>query len=406
MAALEKFLRYVSYDTTSQEDTGTFPSTASQLELARVLKGELEAMGASNVRMTEWGYVMAEIPATPGQEHTPAIGLIAHMDTANAASGADIRPSIIKNYDGGEITLNAEKGITMSPVQFPSLNENVGQDLVVTDGTTLLGGDDKAGIAAIMAAAERLIAGEVPHGRVCIGFTPDEEVGAGTDHFDVEDFNADFAYTVDGGGIGEIEYENFNAASAQITVHGRSMHPGSSKNKMINALLVGIEFNGMLPGFEIPSHTEGYEGFQHLMFMNGTEEEAVLKYIIRDHDRTKFEAKKELFRKVAAFMNDRYGYEVVSLELADSYYNMKEKFEGHMDIIHRAEDAYRACGVDKIVCIPIRGGTDGARLSYAGLLCPNLSTGAYNGHGRFEYVSVDYLEKMVDVLVELVKVKE
>lgn len=405
MAALEKFLRYVSYDTTSQEDTGTFPSTASQLELARVLKDELEAMGASNVRMTEWGYVMAEIPATPGQENAPAIGLIAHMDTSNAASGANIRPSIIKNYDGGEITLNAEKGITMSPAQFPSLNENVGQDLVVTDGTTLLGGDDKAGIAAIMAAAERLIAGEVPHGRVCIGFTPDEEVGAGTDHFDVEDFNADFAYTVDGGGIGEIEYENFNAASAQITVHGRSMHPGSSKNKMINALLVGIEFNGMLPGFEIPSHTEGYEGFQHLMFMNGTEEEAVLKYIIRDHDRTKFEAKKELFRKVVAYMNDKYGYEILSLDLADSYYNMKEKFEGHMDIIHRAEDAYRACGVDKIVCIPIRGGTDGARLSYAGLLCPNLSTGAYNGHGRFEYVSVDYLEKMVDVLVELVKVK-
>lgn len=405
MAALEKFLRYVSYDTTSQEDTGTFPSTASQLELARVLKDELEAMGASNVRMTEWGYVMAEIPATPGQENAPAIGLIAHMDTSNAASGANIRPSIIKNYDGGEITLNAEKGITMSPVQFPSLNENVGQDLVVTDGTTLLGGDDKAGIAAIMAAAERLIAGEVPHGRVCIGFTPDEEVGAGTDHFDVEDFNADFAYTVDGGGIGEIEYENFNAASAQITVHGRSMHPGSSKNKMINALLVGIEFNGMLPGFEIPSHTEGYEGFQHLMFMNGTEEEAVLKYIIRDHDRTKFEAKKELFRKVVAYMNDKYGYEILSLDLADSYYNMKEKFEGHMDIIYRAEDAYRACGVDKIVCIPIRGGTDGARLSYAGLLCPNLSTGAYNGHGRFEYVSINYLEKMVDVLVELVKVK-
>lgn len=405
MAALEKFLRYVSYDTTSQEDTGTFPSTASQLELARVLKDELEAMGASNVRMTEWGYVMAEIPATPGQENAPAIGLIAHMDTSNAASGANIRPSIIKNYDGGEITLNAEKGITMSPAQFPSLNENVGQDLVVTDGTTLLGGDDKAGIAAIMAAAERLIAGEVPHGRVCIGFTPDEEVGAGTDHFDVEDFNADFAYTVDGGGIGEIEYENFNAASAQITVHGRSMHPGSSKNKMINALLVGIEFNSMLPGFEIPSHTEGYEGFQHLMFMNGTEEEAVLKYIIRDHDRTKFEAKKELFRKVVAYMNDKYGYEILSLDLADSYYNMKEKFEGHMDIIHRAEDAYRACGVDKIVCIPIRGGTDGARLSYAGLLCPNLSTGAYNGHGRFEYVSVNYLEKMVDVLVELVKVQ-
>ena len=405
MAALEKFLRYVSYDTTSQEDTGTFPSTASQLELARVLKDELEAMGASNVRMTEWGYVMAELPATPGQENAPAIGLIAHMDTSNAASGANIRPSIIKNYDGGEITLNAEKGITMSPVQFPSLNENVGQDLVVTDGTTLLGGDDKAGIAAIMAAAERLIAGEVPHGRVCIGFTPDEEVGAGTDHFDVEDFNADFAYTVDGGGIGEIEYENFNAASAQITVHGRSMHPGSSKNKMINALLVGIEFNGMLPGFEIPSHTEGYEGFQHLMFMNGTEEEAVLKYIIRDHDRTKFEAKKELFRKVVAYMNDKYGYEILSLDLADSYYNMKEKFEGHMDIIYRAEDAYRACGVDKIVCIPIRGGTDGARLSYAGLLCPNLSTGAYNGHGRFEYVSINYLEKMVDVLVELVKVK-
>ena len=405
MAALEKFLHYVSFDTTSADNSDTYPSTLSQLELARELKKELEDMGADRVRMTEWGYVMAEIPATPGQESAPAIGLIAHMDTSNAASGANIRPSIVKNYDGGVITLNEEKGITMSPEEFPTLKGNVGQDLVVTDGTTLLGGDDKAGIAAIMAAAERLLKNEVPHGRVCIGFTPDEEVGGGTDHFDIADFNADFAYTVDGGGMGEIEYENFNAASAQVTVHGRSIHPGSSKNKMINALLVGIEFNGMLPGFEIPAHTEGYEGFQHLMYMNGTEEEAVLRYIIRDHDMGKFTAKKELFRKVAAYMNEKYGYEIISLELQDSYFNMKEKFVGHMDIIERACDAYRACGVENPYSVPIRGGTDGARLSYDGLLCPNLSTGAYNGHGRFEYVSVNYLEQMVDVLVELVRVK-
>jgi tripeptide aminopeptidase len=245
----------------------------------------------------------------------------------------------------------------------------------------------------------------VPHGRVCIGFTPDEEVGGGTDHFDIADFNADFAYTLDGGAMGEIEYENFNAASAEVVVHGRSIHPGSSKNKMINALLVGIEFNSMLPDFEIPAHTEGYEGFQHLMYMNGTEEETVLKYIIRDHDMEKFTAKKKLFEKVAAYMNDKYGYEIVTLSLRDSYYNMKSLFEGHMDIIERANEAYRACGVENPHSVPIRGGTDGARLSYDGLLCPNLSTGGYNYHGRFEYVSIDYMEKMVDVVMELVKVK-
>ncbi|MBR4889287.1 MAG: peptidase T [Clostridia bacterium] len=405
MAALEKLLHYVSFETTSADNSETYPSTLTQLVLAKELKKELEEMGTSNVRMSEYGYVMAEVPATPGYENAPAIGLIAHMDTSNAAPGGNIKPAIVKNYDGGTILLNEEKNITMSPEDFPTLRENVGQDLVVTDGTTLLGGDDKAGIAIIMAAAERLLKNEVPHGRVCIGFTPDEEVGGGTDHFDIADFNADFAYTLDGGAMGEIEYENFNAASAEVVVHGRSIHPGSSKNKMINALLVGIEFNSMLPGFEIPAHTEGYEGFQHLMFMNGNEEETVLKYIIRDHDMEKFTAKKKLFEKVAAYMNEKYGYEIVSLTLKDSYYNMKSLFEGHMDIIERANEAYRACGVKNPHSVPIRGGTDGARLSYDGLLCPNLSTGGYNYHGRFEYVSIDYMEKMVDVVMELVKVK-
>ena len=405
MPALEKFLHYVSYETTSADNSSTYPSTLTQLELAKELKKELEEMGTAHVRMTEWGYVMAEVPATPGYENAPAIGLIAHMDTSNAASGANIKPSIVKNYDGGTILLNAEKNITMSPEEFPTLRENVGQDLVVTDGTTLLGGDDKAGIAIIMAAAERLLKNEVPHGRVCIGFTPDEEVGGGTDHFDIADFNADFAYTLDGGAMGEIEYENFNAASAEVVVHGRSIHPGSAKNKMINALLVGIEFNGMLPAAEIPAHTEGYEGFQHLVYMGGSEEETVQKYIIRDHDMGKFTAKKQLFEKVAAYMNEKYGYEIVTLTLRDSYYNMKSLFEGHMDIIERANEAYRACGVENPHSVPIRGGTDGARLSYDGLLCPNLSTGGYNYHGRFEYVSIDYMEKMVDVVMELVKVK-
>ncbi len=405
MAALEKLLHYVSFETTSADNSETYPSTLTQLVLAKELKKELEEMGTSNVRMSEYGYVMAEVPATPGYEDAPAIGLIAHMDTSNAAPGGNIKPAIVKNYDGGTILLNEEKNITMSPEDFPTLRENVGQDLVVTDGTTLLGGDDKAGIAIIMAAAERLLKNEVPHGRVCIGFTPDEEVGGGTDHFDIADFNADFAYTLDGGAMGEIEYENFNAASAEVVVHGRSIHPGSSKNKMINALLVGIEFNSMLPDFEIPAHTEGYEGFQHLMFMNGTEEETVLKYIIRDHDMEKFTAKKKLFEKVAAYMNDKYGYEIITLSLRDSYYNMKSLFEGHMDIIERANEAYRACGVENPHSVPIRGGTDGARLSYDGLLCPNLSTGGYNYHGRFEYVSIDYMEKMVDVVLELVKVK-
>jgi len=405
MAALEKLLHYVSFETTSADNSETYPSTLTQLVLAKELKKELEEMGTSNVRMSEYGYVMAEVPATPGYENAPAIGLIAHMDTSNAAPGGNIKPAIVKNYDGGTILLNEEKHITMSPEDFSTLRENVGQDLVVTDGTTLLGGDDKAGIAIIMAAAERLLKNEVPHGRVCIGFTPDEEVGGGTDHFDIADFNADFAYTLDGGAMGEIEYENFNAASAEVVVHGRSIHPGSSKNKMINALLVGIEFNSMLPDFEIPAHTEGYEGFQHLMFMNGTEEETVLKYIIRDHDMEKFTAKKKLFEKVAAYMNEKYGYEIITLSLRDSYYNMKSLFEGHMDIIERANEAYRACGVENPHSVPIRGGTDGARLSYDGLLCPNLSTGGYNYHGRFEYVSIDYMEKMVDVVLELVKVK-
>ena len=398
MAALEKFLHYVSFDTTSADNSDTYPSTLSQLELARELKKELEDMGADRVRMTEWGYVMAEIPATPGQESAPAIGLIAHMDTSPAVSGANIRPAIVP-YPGGELALGAS---VLSPRDYPVLEEYVGQQLIVTDGTTLLGADDKAGVAEIVTLCEELLAHpEIRHRPIAVCFTPDEEIGRGADRFRPERFPATEAYTVDGGELGEIEYENFNAASAVLTVHGLNIHPGSAKGKMKNAALMAAEFIGLLPAAETPAHTEGYEGFYHLCEIRGDESSAEAVFILRDHDRDKFEARKAFLRQTADYLNAKYGAETFTLQLRDSYYNMKEKLAGHMHLIRNAEAAMQKAGIPPKV-VPIRGGTDGARLSYEGLPCPNLSTGGVNFHSIHEFIPVRSLEKMVEVLKNLV----
>ena len=400
--AIERFLKYVSYDTESDEASESCPSTAKQLVLAEQLRQELIELGAADVRVSEFGYVFARIPAT-SDEKVPVLGFIAHMDTSPALSGADVKPRIVQDYDGGDIVLNEEKQIVMKVADFSFLPGLKGEDLIVTDGTTLLGADDKAGIAEIMTMAEHLLTHpEIKHGEICIGFTPDEEIGRGADRFDVADFGADIAYTVDGGALGELEYENFNAASAKVVIHGASIHPGSAKLKMKNALLIGMEFQRLLPTFENPMYTEGYEGFYHLDVMNGSVEEAQMDYIIRDHDRAKFEEKKRFFADAAAFLNRKYGEGTVVCEIRDSYYNMKEKIEPCMYLIDTAEAAMRACGVEPIV-VPIRGGTDGARLSYMGLPCPNLCTGGYNYHGKYEFIPVGSLEKTTEILVEIAK---
>lgn len=400
----DRFLRYVQIDTQSDEEgTGT-PTTEKQHELARLLVEELTKMGAEEITYDkEHCYVYASIPATEGMEKKPVMGFISHMDTSPAVSGANVRPRIITAYDGEDIVLNSGLGIVMKTADFPELKEYQGKSLIVTDGTTLLGADDKAGVAEIMTMAEYLLSHrEVPHGKLRIGFTPDEEVGAGADHFDVELFSADCAYTVDGGKLGELEYENFNAAGARVTFHGRSVHPGDAKNKMKNALLTAMEFQGMLPVSENPMYTEKYEGFYHLDALNGDIERAVADYIIRDHSREKFEQKKALFEKAGAFLNEKYGEGTVEIELKDSYYNMKEIIEDHMELIDHAMEAMREAGVEPVV-VPIRGGTDGARLSYMGLPCPNLCTGGHNFHGRFEYICIESMEAVVRILLNLAR---
>ena len=400
----DRFLRYVQIDTQSDEEgTGT-PTTEKQHELARLLVEELTKMGAEEITYDkEHCYVYASIPATEGMEKKPVMGFISHMDTSPAVSGANVRPRIITAYDGEDIVLNSGLGIVMKIADFPELKEYQGKSLIVTDGTTLLGADDKAGVAEIMTMAEYLLShGDVPHGKLRIGFTPDEEVGAGADHFDVELFSADCAYTVDGGKLGELEYENFNAAGARVTFHGRSVHPGDAKNKMKNALLTAMEFQGMLPVSENPMYTEKYEGFYHLDALNGDIERAVADYIIRDHSREKFEQKKVLFEKAGAFLNEKYGEGTVEIELKDSYYNMKEIIEDHMELIDHAMEAMREAGVEPVV-VPIRGGTDGARLSYMGLPCPNLCTGGHNFHGRFEYICIESMEAVVRILLNLAR---
>lgn len=413
--AVERFLKYVSYDTQSDEAYDTCPSTKKQLLLANELKRELEEMGASDVRMSEYGYLFARIPDNTGstsahgasgvgQKTTiPALGFISHMDTAPSLTGTNVKPRIVQAYDGKDIVLNAEKQIVMKVSEFPFLADLKGQDLIVTDGTTLLGADDKAGVAEIMTMAEYFLSHpEIPHGEICIGFTPDEEIGRGADRFDVKDFGAAVAYTVDGGPIGEIEYENFNAASGKVRIQGASIHPGDAKLKMKNALLIGMEFQSLLPVFENPMYTEGYEGFYHLDEMSGNVEEAQLNYIIRDHDHEKFEQKKKFFAEAADFLSRKYGAGTVTVEITDSYYNMKEKIEPCMYLIDTAKDAMLACGIEPKV-VPIRGGTDGARLSYMGLPCPNLCTGGYNYHGKYEFIPVASLEKTSRVLVEIGK---
>ena len=400
----DRFLRYVQIDTQSDEEgTGT-PTTEKQHELARLLVEELTKMGAEEITYDkEHCYVYASIPATEGMEKKPVMGFISHMDTSPAVSGANVRPRIITAYDGKDIVLNSGLGIVMKAADFPELKEYQGKSLIVTDGTTLLGADDKAGVAEIMTMAEYLLSHrDVPHGKLRIGFTPDEEVGAGADHFDVELFSADCAYTVDGGKLGELEYENFNAAGARVTFHGRSVHPGDAKNKMKNALLTAMEFQGMLPVSENPMYTEKYEGFYHLDALNGDIERAVADYIIRDHSREKFEQKKALFEKAGAFLNEKYGEGTVEIELKDSYYNMKEIIEDHMELIDHAMEAMREAGVEPVV-VPIRGGTDGARLSYLGLPCPNLCTGGHNFHGRFEYICIESMEAVVRILLNLAR---
>ena len=403
MNVIDRFLKYVAVDTESVEDAECFPSSEKQKNLAKMLVEELQAIGAENPRMDDYGYVYATIPATFDKK-VPVLGFLAHMDTSPAMSGKDVKPRIVKNYDGGRIVLNENENISMDADMFPSLSRNIGKDLIVTDGTTLLGADDKAGIAEIMTMAELLLKDKsIPHGTSQIAFTPDEEVGAGVDHFNVEGFGAEFAYTVDGGALGEIEYENFNAASGKLKIHGQSIHPGSAKGKMVNALLVGMEFQQMLPVAQNPAYTEGYEGFFHLDRMTGGVEEAELFYIIRDHDKVKFEEKKNRFEKTAAFLNEKYGAGTVECKVQDSYYNMKEKVEPYMFLIDNATKAMEDLGIAPIIT-PIRGGTDGARLSFMGLPCPNLCTGGENYHGKFEYVPVQDMEKIVEFLLQLIKV--
>ena len=398
MQVTERFLKYVSFDTTSSETSDTVPTTAHQKELGRYLADELARLGLENAHMDQLGYVYALLPATPGQEHVPALGLISHMDTSPAVSGADIHPQIV-TYQGGDLPL-AKTGC-LRVKDFPFLSRYVGQQLIVTDGTTLLGADDKAGVAEIVTACEYLLAHpEVPHRTVAVCFTPDEEVGKGTDHFDPAKFPAKAAYTVDGGELGEIEYENFNAAAVTLTVHGVNIHPGSAKDKMKNAVLMAHQFISLLPEAETPAHTEGYEGFYHVNYCQAVEENAYVNLIIRDHDRAKFESRKEFLRNLTDYLNGVYGAGTFELVLKDSYYNMREKIEPHMHLIDRALAAFRAKGVEPRT-VPIRGGTDGARLSWEGLPCPNLSTGGENFHGRFEYVPADDMETITNLLAQL-----
>lgn len=402
MRAYERFLNYVGYDTTSDEaaSESICPSTGKQKVLGRALVEEMKTLGMEDVHMDEFGYVYGVVPATTNKE-LPIVGLIAHMDTSPSMSGTNVKPRIVSSYDGGDIVLNAEQNVLMRPSQFPHLKDYTGNDLIVTDGTTLLGADDKAGIAEILTAVEELKKRNIPHAKIPVAFTPDEEIGRGADHFDVRKFGAEFAYTVDGGRIGEIEYENFNAAAAMITINGVNIHPGDSKNRMKNALLVAMEFNAMLPPHEIPACTEGYEGFYHLHNMSGEEERANLHYILRDHDRAKFEARKARIEKIAAYLNEKHGPNTVVVNLRDSYYNMKEKVEPHMFLIENAKSAMEKAGVTPEI-VAIRGGTDGARLSFMGLPCPNLSTGGHNFHGRFEYIPVQSMDRMVEVLLHIV----
>lgn len=401
MELKDRFLKYVSFDTQSSEESETFPSTDKQWNLLRALEEEMKVLGLTEVTLDKYGYVMGTIPATPGYETKPVIGFLAHVDTSPDMSGKDVKPHIIENYDGKDIKLNA--ALTMKVADFPELERFVGHTIIHTDGTTLLGADDKAGVAEIMTAAEYLMAHpEVKHGKIRIGFTPDEEVGRGVDFFDVKAFGADFAYTMDGGYEGELEYENFNAAGAKISIQGRNVHPGYAKNKMINALDIACELASLLPASEKPQFTEGYEGFFHLVGLSGSVEAASMSYIIRDHDSEKFEQKKQMMTHCVDFLKSKYGAEVVTLTLKDQYYNMRKMVEPHPRVIELALKSMEEAGVKPLVR-PIRGGTDGARLSFMGLPCPNIFAGGMNFHGKFEYCSLDSMKKAMQVILNLAK---
>lgn len=398
---VKRFLNYVQVETTSDESSTSVPSTKGQMALAKSIVKELKEIGLQDVSVDKNGYVMATLPSNINYE-VPTVGFIAHMDTSPDMSGKDVSPIFVMDYKGGDIVLNKEKNIVLSPKDFPELNDHIGLDLITTDGTTLLGADNKAGIAEIITAMEYLVNNpHIPHGTVKIGFTPDEEIGRGADYFDVDSFNADFAYTVDGGPIGELEYENFNAASARIKIQGRNIHPGTAKNKMINSILVATELNGMLPTNQRPEYTEGYEGFYLLMHFDGSVENTIISYIIRDHSKVEFENKKETLEKIVEFLNYKYG-DIIELEIKDSYYNMKEKIEPVIYIVDLAKKAMEDIGVTPIIKA-IRGGTDGARLSFEGLPCPNIFTGGLNYHGKFEYISIQGMEMAVKTILKIIE---
>lgn len=397
---VDRFLRYIAIDTQSDDSSTDFPSTKKQFDLLNMLVKELQEIGLKDANIDEKGYVMATLPANTSHK-VPVIGFLAHVDTSPDMPGVNVKPNFIENYDGSDILLNKELNLYLKPVDFPELLDYRGQTLITTDGTTLLGADNKAGIAEIMTAMEFLVNNpSIPHGTIKVGFTPDEEIGRGVDFFDVKKFGAEYGYTIDGGAIGELEFENFNAAVAKITIQGRNIHPGYAKDKMINSLIVATELNALLPVFERPEFTQDYEGFYHLMKIEGSVEKASMQYIIRDHDRKKFESKKDFMKKTCDFMNEKFGQGVVSLELKDQYFNMREKVEPVYHVVEKAVEAMKLAGVKPKVK-PIRGGTDGARLSYMGLPCPNIFAGGLNFHGKFEFVPVETMVKSVEVIVKL-----
>ncbi|TVR40381.1 MAG: peptidase T [Bacteroidia bacterium] len=399
---LEKFLKYVAVDTTSNPFANAFPSSENQLVLAGMLVAELQALGLTDASADERGYVMATLPANTDKP-LPVVGFVAHMDTSPDMNGSGIKPQIHHNYAGGDLVLNKKENIIMLSREFPVMQNYIGQTLITSDGTSLLGADNKAGIAEIMAALRYLSENpDLRHGTVRIAFTPDEEIGKGADHFDIERFGAAFAFTVDGGALGELQYENFNAAFARITIRGKGIHPGDAKDKMVNAALLGMEFSAMLPEQERPEYTEGYEGFYHLTSFAGTVEEASLEYIIRDHDNQLFQQRKNRVHRIAAMMNEKYGSKTVAVEMKDQYYNMHSKIADAMHIVSLAREAMESVSVKPMV-IPIRGGTDGARLSYMGLPCPNLFTGGHNYHGRFEFIPLESMEKATRVIIRIIE---